>query len=476
MNRRRFLRLFAAAAAPPLIHPTLAGQTVDRAGRVVIVGAGLAGLRAADLIRKTGREVMVLEARAQPGGRVLTIRSPFDDGLYAEAGPVRISAAHKTVLQLVREHGLTLVPFEPPTGSAIHTIGGVSFRSDELERAAVGLDLRPDERRSSPSALLERYAGDLPADMADPAQTAGSFSRWQPYDRQTWPDWLRSRGASAGAVRLMTLGGDSSDLSALYVLRQFALLRKWTRFYKIRGGMDLLPRAMASSLGDVVRCNAEVVRVDRASRRLGVEYLENGSLRRIEASHLILAIPFSTLRHVDMRPPFSREKAGVIENLPYFPATRFLLQSRSRFWRESGLSGAARTDRPAEIWDCSYDLPGTRGILGVTVGGAVGRKVLDMSPDDCVKFGKEVAAEGFPQMHVNFERGVAWRWELERWSRGAFAVFHPGQMASMMPEIPRPEGRVHFAGEHTSAWMGWMEGALESGGRAAREVLGEAPL
>ena len=126
MNRRRFLRL--SAAAPALIHPSLAGQTVNRGERVVIVGAGLAGLRAADLIRKAGREVMVLEARPQPGGRVLTIRSPFDDGLYAEAGPVRISSAHKTVLQLVREHGLTLVPFEPSTGSAIHTIGGMSLR------------------------------------------------------------------------------------------------------------------------------------------------------------------------------------------------------------------------------------------------------------------------------------------------------------------------------------------------------------
>jgi monoamine oxidase len=260
MNRRRFLRLSAAAAAPALIHPSLAGQTVDRSERVVIVGAGLAGLRAADLIRKAGREVVVLEARARPGGRVLTIRSPFDDGLYAEAGPVRISAAHTTVVRLVREHGLTLVPFESPTGSAIQTIGGVSLRSEELDRAAVALDLRPDERRSSPSALLERYVGDLPADMADPAPAPGLFSRWQPYDRQTWPDWLRSRGASAGAVRLMTLGGDSSDLSALYVLRQFALLRKWTRFYKIRGGMNLFLRRMPQSLATPGRATAEVLR------------------------------------------------------------------------------------------------------------------------------------------------------------------------------------------------------------------------
>src|SRR3984893_17948115 len=135
MNRRRFLQL-SAAAAPALIHPALAGQTVDRGERVVIVGAGLAGVRAAEPLRKAGREVVVLEARVQPGGRVLTIRSPFDDGLYGEARPVRISAAHRTVLQLVREHGLTLVPCESATGSAIHTIGGVTSRSDEIDRAA----------------------------------------------------------------------------------------------------------------------------------------------------------------------------------------------------------------------------------------------------------------------------------------------------------------------------------------------------
>ena len=80
----------------------------------------------------------------------------------------------------------------------------------------------------------------------------------------------------------------------------------------------------------------------------------------------------------------------------------------------------------------------------------------------------------FPDLTTNFVKGSVYRWALDPWARGAFAVFRPGQMSSLMPEIPRPEGRLHFAGEHTSAWMGWMEGALESGGRAAHEVLGTA--
>jgi monoamine oxidase len=272
-------------------------------------------------------------------------------------------------------------------------------------------------------------------------------------------------------VKIMTLGGDSSDLSALYVLRQFALLPASTHFFKIQGGMDLLPRAMVAALGDVVRYNAEVVRIDRASSRLHIEYLENGRMRSVLGRAVILAIPFSTLRHIEIRPPFSRPKERMIEDLTYFPATRFLLQSRRRFWQASGLSGSARTDRPAEIWDCTYDLPGTRGILGATAGGAIGRAVLEMTSDECLKFGNGIVADAFPGIRLDFEKGVAYRWALEPWSRGAFAVFRPGQMSSMMPEISRPEGRIHFAGEHTSAWMGWMEGALQSGERAATEVL-----
>lgn len=477
IDRRQFLRLSGVSAVVPSgasrsFASLLQAGAGGRGNPVVVVGAGLAGLRAAALLQKAGRHVVVLEARPYPGGRVLTLRNPFDDGLYAEAGPIRIPAAHGSVVRLVRELGLILVPFEPPNGFSLVTAGGVSTRSsDELARTPLGLSLAPSERGLAPRTLLERYVGDLPTDFADPAPTAASYARWQVYDRLSWPEWLRSRGASPGAVKLMTLGGDSSDLSALYVLRQFALLPASTRSFKIQGGMDRLPRAMAAALGDVVRYNAQVVRIDRRSPRLRIDCLEHGRMTSVLASAVILALPFSTLRRIEVRPPFSGQKERAIEDLPYFPATRILLQSRRRFWRASGLSGSARTDRPAEIWDCTYDLPRTRGILGATAGGAVGRAMLTMSPEECLALGQGIVADAFPNIRADFEKGVVHRWALEPWSRGAFAVFHPGQMSSMMPHISRPEGRIHFAGEHTSAWMGWMEGALQSGERAAAEVL-----
>jgi polyhydroxyalkanoate synthesis repressor PhaR len=161
-----------------------------------------------------------------------------------------------------------------------------------------------------------------------------------------------------------------------------------------------------------------------------------------------------------------------IASLSYYAGTRVLLQARSRFWRSADLSGSARTDRATEVWDSTFDqVASRRGILGASFGGAVGRTVLDMTAQDSLAFGIGLVADAFPGIRSEFEKGFVQRWALDPWSRGAFPVFKPGEMSTLMPAIARPENGIHFAGEHTSSWTGWMEGALQSGERAAREVL-----
>ena len=443
---------------------------------VVVIGAGLAGLRAAEMLRKAGVPVVVLEARNRPGGRVYTIRSQFAEGHYAEAGAIRIPPQHETVVQLAKDHGLDLVPFESLNGSALVTIGSVTAKiPDELKQATAKMAMTPDEEGLGQGGLLKRYVTELPADIGDLNPTADAYEKWRPYDQVSWPDWLRSRGASDAAVALMTLGGDSRALSALYVLRQFALLQGTSQFYKIHGGMDQLPRAMARSLGAIVRYNAVVTGVDQTDGSVRLDYVERGRKKAVRASRVIVTIPFAALRTIDITPRFSEPKARAIAELPYFPATRFLFQCRTSFWQRQGSSGTARSDAPAEMWDCTYDLDGTRGILGATMGGAIGRTVADMSRPRALAYGLDVVGRTFPAVRTAYQKGVVYRWVRDAWAGGAFAVFHPGQMSAFMPEIARPEGRVHFAGEHTSSWMGWMQGALESGERAAAEVLEAIP-
>jgi monoamine oxidase len=466
VTRRRFLQLsaLAAPAAPALVRRLAQPGPANTEGPIVVVGAGLAGLCAADVLRQAGRQVVILEARERAGGRVLTVRSPFDDGLHAEAGPIRIAGVHQAVLRAARRFNLTLTPFASSQGSPVVAIQG----------KAASLD---------PGALLDRYIGVLPSDLAEPAATADSYARWRSYDRLSWPEYLRSRGATPEAITLMTVGGDATDLSALYVLRQFAMLRRSAQRYKIQGGMDLLPRAMASALGDVVRYNAPVVRVTRelyaardggpsAGLRFRVEYRANARVESLTASRIIFAIPFTTLRDIEIRPRLSKPKEQAIAQLSYYAGTRFLLQSRSRFWRSAELSGSARTDRGTEVWDSTFDqTTSNRGILGASVGGRVGRTVLDMTTGDSLAFGVGLVADAFPAIRAQFEKGFVQRWALDPWSRGAFPVFKPGEMSTLMPTIARAENGIHFAGEHTSSWTGWMEGALQSGERAAREVL-----
>jgi monoamine oxidase len=485
VTRRRFLQLSALAApgASSLLQRVAEPSLANAGSPVVVVGAGLAGLRAADLLRQAGRQVVVLEARERAGGRVLTVRSPFDDGLHAEAGPIRIAGVHQAVLRTAKSFGLTLTPFVSSQGSPVVAIQGKAATAAAVARGALTRDLKPDDNGLDQAALLDRYIGVLPSDLAEPAATADSYARWGSYDRVTWPEYLRSRGASPEAVKLMTLGGDPTEVSALYVLRQVAMLRRSTQRYKIQGGMDLLPRAMASALGNVVRYNAPVVRVTRESSpgagsgrpaglRFRVEYRANARVESLTASRIIFAIPFTTLREIEIRPRLSRPKAQAIAQLSYYSGTRFLLQARRRFWQSADLSGSARTDRATEVWDATYDqVTSIRGILGASVGGGVGRTVLDMTAEDSLSFGIGLVADAFPAIRSQFEKGFVQRWALDPWSRGAFPVFKPGEMSTLMPTIARPENGIHFAGEHTSSWTGWMEGALQSGERAAREVL-----
>ena len=136
------------------------------------------------------------------------------------------------------------------------------------------------------------------------------------------------------------------------------------------------------------------------------------------------------------------------------------------------MSGSARTDRATEIWDAASDqIASSRGILAATTGGEMGRRTFGMTPEASLSLGVDLMADAFPGIRSEFEKGTVYRWSTEPWTRGAFALYRPGQMTMLMPVLASAENGLHFAGEHTSIWTGWMEGAFESAERAAREVL-----
>jgi len=191
----------------------------------------------------------------------------------------------------------------------------------------------------------------------------------------------------------------------------------------------------------------------------------------ITCDYVICAIPFSVLRNVKFSPAVSREKQLAIDHLGNTSVVRVFLQTRQRFWLDQGLNGAATTDLPMmTAYDKTFYQPGTRGLLEAYIAGERARKLAAMSPDERLRFTVSQIEMIHPAIREYYEGGSSVCWDDEQWSRGAYAWFRPGEMTSLLPHIASPEGRIHFAGDHTSPAPGWMNGALQSGNRVAREV------
>lgn len=481
MQRRDFLKQTALAAVSLRQFSIVdrEPESLDRRGapkRVLIIGAGLAGLAAAYELTRAGHDVTVLEARMRPGGRVHTLRDVFADGLYAEAGAARIPNHHNFTLAYAKLFGLTLDPLAPSESAFVYHVRGRRIVERPGQNVEWPYELTPEERRLGVSGIRRKYILPLLREIGD-----ATDPRWPPanllqaYDQMNRSDLWRRQGISSEAVALLSLGGIDDSVepwAALLMLRNLGLNQKRTRFYKIRGGTDLLPNAFAARLTSKIRYGVPVVRIEPNAQSVTVVFVNAGSHQRITGDYLISAVPFSVQKNIEVSPAFSPEKARAIEQLPYLSASKVFLQMRSRFWTAQGLSGFATTDLPvSEVWDATYKQPGRRGILQTFPISVHSRRLTAMSEEERISFALDQVEKIYPGARENFEGGVSKCWDEDEWSRGASAFYRPGQFSSLLPNVARPEGRVYFAGEHTSVWIdGWMQGALESGDRVAREV------
>jgi len=476
MKRREFLGLAARAAASlPACAPfkVVAGKPQ----KVLVLGAGLAGLVAGYELTQAGHDVIILEARAQPGGRIQTLREPFADGLHAEAGALFVPNNHDLTLRYVRLFGLSLEPALPLFEARLFYIRGQRVVSNWGAKVEWPFDLTPEDRELGRLGMWDKYITDAMAALGNVAAPG-----WPPHqgldalDRMSAAEFLRSRGASPEAVALLRVGyldmlGDGIEsYSALQMLQRLALAQTSGRrsvSHAIRGGTDSLPKAFAERLAPRIRYDSPVDRIEPGKTSVSVVI----GRERLTADHVICTIPFSVLRNLDVSSSFSPQKARAIEQLPYTSVVRVFLQFSRKAWTAENLYVLTTTDLPMTwMYEHTVNQPGSRGILEAQAFGAEARRLARMTEPDRIEYALSQMEQVFPGVRKDYERGASKSWDEDPWARGAFAYFRPGQMLSFLPHLARPEGRVHFAGDHTSAWSGWMQGALESGLRAAREV------
>jgi monoamine oxidase len=448
--------------------------------RVVVIGAGLAGLVAAFELLRQGHDPLILEAQNRVGGRIHTLRS-FAPGLYAEAGGMRIPRAHDLTMEYCRLFDLELRPFVMGNPKGLVHVGGQRMTAEEArsDPHRLPFQLADHERGRTSDELWELAIGDLRRAVEHEGDAA-----WEgivrDYDQYSLYEFLRHKGWSRGAIEYFAVMNflESDMHNALVEVLREELGAAYVDMHEIVGGMDGLPNAFYAELQDYVRFGAEVFAIDQDPDGVTIHYRTEGGRFQARGDYAVCTLPFSVLRSVEVLTPFSREKQRAIRQLNYHASTKILFQVRRRRWEsEDGIAaGATVTDLPIRRMNYPTPDPSTeRGILLASY--TWGQDALQwgaMDPETRIEEALDDVSRIHPWIREEFECGESYAWYGDRWARGAFAMFAPEQQTELQADIVKPEGRILFAGEHCSLYHAWIQGALESGIRAAREIH-EAP-
>ncbi|MBI3651985.1 MAG: FAD-dependent oxidoreductase [Acidobacteria bacterium] len=480
LNRRQFIREFTLGAASLALLPNLA-RAKQRGGlvlqgtpkNVVILGGGLAGLAAAYELKKAGHKVTILEARKTPGGRVRTLRE-FDDGLYAEAGAIAFPQSHEFTAGYVQEFGLPTRLYAKFGLDSLASIRGQVFRVNA--NTTVPLDLKPSERQAGVFGLPTFYLDSFIRDVGNPRRASWPPNSLRALDSISLQQLLQQQGASQAAIEVIAasqlglLGYGIDAISAMDAVVTEAIARD-SAFYEIVNGNDELAYALKRRVKKQFRKQAVVLRLEQTANGVTVTYTQGDEVQTLNADRVVCTLPFPVLKDIAVFPAFSAEKQRAINELKLTPITRTYLQFRSRPWEDASLNGYGITDLDIQnTYSPTLTQAGTRGVLASYAGGQRALALSAMSETARQNLVLQSLGDLFSGLNRQYEKGVSQIWHLDPLAKGGFTYFEPGQMATLLPLAQRPEGRIHFAGEHTSAWHGWMNGALESGNRAAEEV------
>jgi monoamine oxidase len=439
---------------------------------VIVIGAGLAGLSAAYDLQRAGWKVTVLEARDRVGGRVYSLRR-FSNGLVAEAGGEFIEESHTRMLALAEQFNLELgqvgswqgqaadwASFEGKAGPMINPeIWGANLHEEveKIWRALADLgDLVPDPTRPQVARGAEYLDSKSTADWINSLDV-------HPLAKKDFIQHIRSEYTCEPERHSML------DL-ARNVSMYYTTLERNTN-YRVVGGNDLIPRALADALPDV-RLNAPVTSIRALPDEVVVTCTQANSHLTISSAFAILAIPLTVARLIEFNPPLPVAHQKMVDEISYGAVTKVLIEYRQRFWDEKGWNGRLVTDAPiVYTWHATSHVEDHHGVLTVYTGGEPGARLAALTDEERIRTAVAEIEKIFPGSSELIECTATVAWPNEPYTRGSYAAFAPGEVTAHWKTLFEPAGRLFFAGEHATSVQGFMEGAVESGQRAAKNIL-----
>lgn len=448
-------------------------------GRIVIVGAGIAGLHAAFILKQKGYLAQVYEGSARTGGRIYSAKNILGNGLTTELGGEFIDSIHKDMLQLAKTFNLTLIDTDAPGEAALvkdaYYFNGTHYSVQQvIEEFSLYADqIKRDINSLSPVITADSYnANDA---MFDNMSIAAYF------DRIGLTGWLRELLDVAYLTEYGQPIENQSSLNFLFLISpkvsngNFEIFGVSDERYKILGGNQQICDKLAAQLDGQLFTEHELISIrQKNNNTYDVIFKTGKSTKTINCDILLLAIPFTLLRNVEVQPAWPAWKQLAISGLGYGNNSKLMLGFTQRYWRNLGYQGSFFTDSFLQIgWDNSLMQAPLTGGLTIYSGAAQALAVGNGSTQHQANIHLPLIDAMFPGA-ISFYNNKAERfvWPGFKWTKASYSCFYPGQFTTIAGNEIKPVGNIFFAGEHCSYnFQGYMNGGAETGRRAAESIL-----
>src|SRR5256884_8397611 len=461
---------------------------------VLVLGAGLAGMTAALELRAAGYKVQVLEFNSRPGGRNWTIRGGdrftelggaaqtfcFEEGLYLNPGPWRIPYHHRALLDYCKRLGVALEPFIQLNHNALlHASNAFTGKPQRIRDVKADFQGHVSEllaKVTQQSKLDEAVSVEDREILLQALRSWGALDKNYAYKANLisadYRGYAKDPGGGLGAAPIAGEPINLSDIlkSRLWrYLQNFALHQFQTTMFQPVGGMDMIGKAFAKQIGDLIQYDAKVIRIQQSDGGVTVSYVNSktpSTPQIATAEWCVCTIPLSMLGQIqiDVGPAMK----AAIDAVPYSSSVKVGLQFKRRFWEEDEAiyGGISYTDLP--IRQISYPSNGyNRNGRGVLLGayvyeGANAYEFTAMAPRDRVARAVELGSRIHPQYGAEFENGISVAWHRVPFTLGCAGAWSESARQQHYDNLCQIDGRIVLAGEHASYIPAWQEGAILS--------------
>lgn len=487
--------LKAAAFTPPSQGDLLSAHRGGK--KIVILGAGIAGLTAAYELGQAGYQCTVLEARGRSGGRIWSVRrgttetdidgakqvARFDAGehLYLNAGPMRIPQFHVT-MDYCRKFGIELEPFNNVNESGYYYSENVGALSGQkVRKRAIKADVR--------GYISEMLAKAVHQDQLDLPLTAEEKEKLVAYLKREGDlnEDLFYKGSSRGGYKSEPGGKldagvvrDPFDLKAIinsgfgnFFSSEYGYDQQMMMFHPV-GGMDRISKAFEQRLGRPVVYHAEVKEIRQNDTGVRVVYLDktSGQTKEETADYCICTLPLPVLKEIPA--DFTPEMQKAIASINYASAGKLGIQFKRRFWEEDeqiyGGSTTTNTDLASIYYPPTRYFAPKGVLLAYYANGAAADRLGAMSHAEREKYALSVGSRIHPQYYTEFETSFSVDWKRTKYNLGGWASYSADDRKTHYPVLCEPAGRIYLAGEHMSYITAWMAGGIESARKAVTEL------